>query len=215
MKRKNSETDTKKEEKNKKLKTEKGSIKLNGSNQTQKVNTKKEEKTKKETTLRSKAKKTQNPNIKKETKKETKEEIKEEEIKEEKIKEEKIKEEKIKEEKIKEEKDEIIEEETIFSETKWKDLGCVSPKILKLLTEFEYLTKVQKESIPIMLENDLIVESQTGSGKTLAFIVPIVQKLLEIKNLPKDVPKCLIVCPTRELGKIINKKSGTNPKSIE
>lgn len=52
-----------------------------------------------------------------------------------------------------------------------------------------------------MLKNyDLAVEAQTGSGKTLAFVIPLLQRYLELTiPLPKTLIKFLILSPTREL----------------
>lgn len=59
-------------------------------------------------------------------------------------------------------------------------------------------TIVQKESIPLVLDNhDLICSSMTGSGKSAAFLLPILHRLLNYRGLPN--PKALILSPTREL----------------
>ncbi|MEM2916195.1 MAG: DEAD/DEAH box helicase [Candidatus Woesearchaeota archaeon] len=55
-------------------------------------------------------------------------------------------------------------------------------------------TKVQAETIPVMMEGkDIIVRSKTGSGKTIAFLLPIMQ------NLHPAGLQALILAPTREL----------------
>lgn len=57
-------------------------------------------------------------------------------------------------------------------------------------------TKIQEKAIPeILLNKDVIAESQTGSGKTLAYLLPLFQKILLNK---KDL-QALILLPTHEL----------------
>lgn len=59
-------------------------------------------------------------------------------------------------------------------------------------------TPVQRGAIPVVLEgHDLIAQAQTGSGKTLAFVLPVLAKLLEAKDVRGTF--ALIVTPTREL----------------
>jgi ATP-dependent RNA helicase RhlE len=55
---------------------------------------------------------------------------------------------------------------------------------------------IQLRAIPTILSGrDLIASAQTGTGKTAAFGLPILSKL----DSPKDLPRCLILEPTREL----------------
>ena len=45
------------------------------------------------------------------------------------------------------------------------------------------MTMVQKLSIPPILANkDALIKSQTGSGKTLAYAIPIIDKLMKVRN---------------------------------
>lgn len=68
-------------------------------------------------------------------------------------------------------------------------------KALKLL-EYENLTEVQEQVIPLALEGkDMIVRSQTGSGKTAAFAIPLCEKI----TLEQRSPQVLVLTPTREL----------------
>ncbi|MEJ2252684.1 MAG: DEAD/DEAH box helicase [Candidatus Lokiarchaeota archaeon] len=61
-------------------------------------------------------------------------------------------------------------------------------------------TPVQKETIPDILKgNNVMVQAKTGSGKTLAFLLPILENLNFKRN------ECLIIAPTRELAKQINR----------
>jgi ATP-dependent RNA helicase RhlE len=60
---------------------------------------------------------------------------------------------------------------------------------------YELPTPVQDAGIPIVLEGrDLIGLANTGTGKTAAFLLPILQRMLH-----KQVKRCLILVPTREL----------------
>lgn len=45
-------------------------------------------------------------------------------------------------------------------------------------------TLVQERGIPILLEGkDMLVRARTGSGKTAAFVIPVIQKILEYKEV--------------------------------
>jgi len=72
----------------------------------------------------------------------------------------------------------------------------IAPKILGTLEhiKFKIPTPIQLKAIPLALEGkDIIGIAQTGTGKTHAFVIPIVQRLLQIKG------KGLVLAPTREL----------------
>ncbi|KAI6200450.1 RNA helicase [Aphelenchoides besseyi] len=65
---------------------------------------------------------------------------------------------------------------------------------------------IQKYVIPYIVNTnaDMIVEAQVGSGKTLAFVLPIVQKIYELKlgqdqSPNRNAPYAVIVAPIREL----------------
>ncbi len=67
---------------------------------------------------------------------------------------------------------------------------------------FEEATPIQKEAIPIIQNNsDLIACAQTGTGKTAAFVLPILDKLTQIKT---NKVNTIIIAPTRELAKQID-----------
>ncbi|MEQ9459360.1 MAG: DEAD/DEAH box helicase [Phycisphaeraceae bacterium] len=60
-------------------------------------------------------------------------------------------------------------------------------------------TPIQAESIPPILEGrDLLGCAQTGTGKTAAFALPILDRLSQSKAADRR-PRCLVLCPTREL----------------
>ncbi|KAG8195628.1 hypothetical protein JTE90_017921 [Oedothorax gibbosus] len=94
--------------------------------------------------------------------------------------------------------------ETLFSDKNFSDLD-VHPHIvscLKSRLEIEKLTKVQEQTIPILLGGqDALVKSCTGSGKTLSYAVPILHKLQEAEPTIKraDGVCALVIVPTREL----------------
>lgn len=82
------------------------------------------------------------------------------------------------------------------------------PELLRAIEhEFQFtsMTPVQAATIPLFRKNkDVAVEAITGSGKTLAFLVPVVEKLLNLPNaLNKMHVACLIIVPTRELAEQI------------
>ena len=80
------------------------------------------------------------------------------------------------------------------------DLG-LDPKILKALGDIGYTkpTPIQARAIPPALQNrDVLGIAQTGTGKTGAFTLPTVHKLAKGRARAR-MPRCLIVCPTREL----------------
>lgn len=48
-------------------------------------------------------------------------------------------------------------------------------------------TPIQEKAIPLALEGkDILARARTGSGKTAAFAIPIVQKLLESKQVKHE-----------------------------
>lgn len=76
----------------------------------------------------------------------------------------------------------------------------LSDEVKHAVADIGYLetTKIQKESIPLILEgNDIIGLSQTGSGKTAAFGLPAID-MVDL-SLSVKMPQILILCPTREL----------------
>ena len=80
------------------------------------------------------------------------------------------------------------------------DLG-IAPKILKALDDMGYVhaTPIQAGAIPPALQGrDVLGIAQTGTGKTGAFTLPTVHKLSKGRARAR-MPRCLIICPTREL----------------
>ncbi|RQO32523.1 ATP-dependent helicase [Taibaiella sp. KBW10] len=66
---------------------------------------------------------------------------------------------------------------------------------------FKKPTDIQFKAIgPVLQGNDVLAVAQTGTGKTAAFVIPVLHKLMYIKNPPKQrEAKCLVMVPTREL----------------
>ncbi|KAF7684394.1 ATP-dependent RNA helicase DBP4 [Astathelohania contejeani] len=86
----------------------------------------------------------------------------------------------------------------------------VDKKILKALKKINYNTptEIQSAVIPLAIEgNDIIGSSKTGSGKTLAFIVPVINRLLNVKWSRSDGLGALVLTPTRELALQILKET--------
>jgi superfamily II DNA/RNA helicase len=85
-------------------------------------------------------------------------------------------------------------------ETTFADLG-LDARILKALDGigYEKPTPIQAEAIPAAMQNrDVLGIAQTGTGKTGAFTLPTMHKLAKGRARAR-MPRCLIVCPTREL----------------
>ena len=66
------------------------------------------------------------------------------------------------------------------------------------------MTDVQSAAMPPALAGkDLIVNARTGSGKTLAYVVPLLQQILDN---PQSLTQAIILAPTRDLCRQINKQ---------
>lgn len=64
---------------------------------------------------------------------------------------------------------------------------------------FQQPTPVQEKTIPLALQGkDLLVSAETGSGKTAAFLLPTIQRMLDV-DAPDTGTRVLILLPTREL----------------
>lgn len=80
----------------------------------------------------------------------------------------------------------------------------VDPDLLDGLADmgFHEPTPIQAEAIPQILENrDLIACAQTGTGKTAAYLIPILNKILDLEA---GFVNTLILAPTRELAQQID-----------
>ena len=87
-----------------------------------------------------------------------------------------------------------------MTEKTFADLG-LGPNILKALDEsgYKHPTPIQAEAIPHVLSGgDVTGIAQTGTGKTAAFVLPMIHRLARGRARAR-MPRCLILCPTREL----------------
>lgn len=78
----------------------------------------------------------------------------------------------------------------------------IDQRIKKGLREsgLEWMTEIQERVIPVALAGeDVIGSSQTGTGKTLAFVVPVLQRLVDLRWNAEDGLGALVLTPTREL----------------
>ena len=67
-------------------------------------------------------------------------------------------------------------------------------------------TPIQSKAIPVILGGqDLIGCAETGTGKTAAFLLPIIQRITELK---RPGIRALVLAPTRELALQIHKNYG-------
>ena len=85
-------------------------------------------------------------------------------------------------------------------QVQFADLGLDS-KILKAVNEIGHNipTPIQAQAIPFaMAQRDVLGIAQTGTGKTAAFTLPTMHKLAKGRARAR-MPRCLIICPTREL----------------
>ncbi|CAG9579739.1 unnamed protein product [Danaus chrysippus] len=93
--------------------------------------------------------------------------------------------------------------EHIISQSRFSMLeGKIDSRILRNLKDmgFEKPTQIQAITLPhMLLDEDLIGAAKTGSGKTLAFLVPVVDKLIQMKFTKEKGVGCIIISPTREL----------------
>ncbi|MCF6274661.1 MAG: DEAD/DEAH box helicase [Robiginitomaculum sp.] len=95
-------------------------------------------------------------------------------------------------------KDEAEKDDT--PKVTFKELGLM-PEILRALDDVGYThpTPIQAGTIEAALQRkDVLGIAQTGTGKTGAFTLPIIQSLAKGRARAR-MPRCLIVCPTREL----------------
>lgn len=76
---------------------------------------------------------------------------------------------------------------------------------------FSEPTAVQEKVIPEFIKNDVVVQSQTGSGKTLSYLIPVINRVIQIhRQVSENISITgLIIVPTRELSlqieEILNK----------
>lgn len=95
----------------------------------------------------------------------------------------------------------------------FEQLGIDEDLIKGLKVEdIESPTKIQEKAIPeILLNKDIVAESETGSGKTLAYLLPLYQKVDETKR----EMQAIILTPTHELAIQVNNEIKTLSKNSE
>lgn len=76
-------------------------------------------------------------------------------------------------------------------------------RILKAISQLAWPepTLIQETAIPLLLEGkDVLMRARTGSGKTAAFTIPVIQKILNLKNTSThQCIRALILSPSKEL----------------
>ncbi|KAJ8880913.1 hypothetical protein PR048_017386 [Dryococelus australis] len=84
-----------------------------------------------------------------------------------------------------------------------RSIGKVHVLVLKAIAKLGWLkpTLIQSTAIPLVLEGkDVLIRARTGSGKTAAFAVPVIQKILNSKQVAKEQAlKALVLAPSKEL----------------
>ncbi|KAJ5893649.1 hypothetical protein N7495_005340 [Penicillium taxi] len=95
------------------------------------------------------------------------------------------------------------------------NLGLSPSLAAHLLTKLELKapTAIQKSSIEQLLkeETDAFIQAETGSGKTLAYLLPLVQRIMDLSRAGKEAGLhrdsglfAIVLAPTRELCKQIS-----------
>ncbi len=83
----------------------------------------------------------------------------------------------------------------------------IDKTIKKAIEELGYKkpTDIQFKAIkPILEGEDVMAIAQTGTGKTAAFVIPVLNRLLALKQ-KKATIRCLVMVPTRELAQQISR----------
>lgn len=99
------------------------------------------------------------------------------------------------------------EDEEIVEKIGFRDME-LDERIQKAISKMGWTepTLIQERGIPLLLDGkDLLARGRTGSGKTGAFAIPLLQRILDIKN-KKDgtLSQCVrgvVLCPSRELAR--------------
>jgi ATP-dependent RNA helicase RhlE len=84
----------------------------------------------------------------------------------------------------------------------FSELSLSAPILRAVVSEgYTVATPVQAQAIPHALRGrDVLGCAQTGTGKTAAFALPILHRLSSVAHPGGAVrPRCLVLCPTREL----------------
>jgi ATP-dependent RNA helicase RhlE len=84
----------------------------------------------------------------------------------------------------------------------FSELSLSAPILRAVVSEgYTVATPVQAQAIPHALRGrDILGCAQTGTGKTAAFALPILHRLSSVAHAGGVIrPRCLVLCPTREL----------------
>jgi ATP-dependent RNA helicase RhlE len=94
---------------------------------------------------------------------------------------------------------------------KFCDLRLSEPILRSVSAQgYTLATPIQEKAIPIVLSGrDVMGCAQTGTGKTAAFALPILQRLAAAPRAAGRSPRCLVLCPTRELATQIHEDFAT------
>jgi ATP-dependent RNA helicase RhlE len=94
---------------------------------------------------------------------------------------------------------------------KFCDLRLSEPILRSVSAQgYTMATPIQEKAIPIVLTGrDVMGCAQTGTGKTAAFALPILQRLAAVPRPAAKGPRCLVLCPTRELATQIHQDFST------
>jgi len=88
-------------------------------------------------------------------------------------------------------------------------ISTASRRALSEIFQYEYMTSVQAETLPLILQKDnqdCLAKAKTGTGKTLAFMIPTIEKIIHNSNRNSSattIIHCLVISPTRELAQQI------------
>ncbi|KAL3785113.1 hypothetical protein ACHAW5_009793 [Stephanodiscus triporus] len=86
------------------------------------------------------------------------------------------------------------------------DISFESRRALAEVFKYQYMTAVQAETLPLILESDArdcLAKAKTGTGKTLAFMIPTIEKITKKSKRQMSDVNCLVISPTRELAQQI------------
>lgn len=94
------------------------------------------------------------------------------------------------------------EEEDEEKAVDFTDMG-LDGRLLKSIAELGWKepTLIQEKAIPLAIEGkDILAKGRTGSGKTGAFLIPVINRILEIKRKnPLQATRAVILAPSKEL----------------
>lgn len=95
-----------------------------------------------------------------------------------------------------------MEEDDVDTRRNFHEMG-LDDRLLKAVARLGWLepTPIQERAIPILLEGkDVLLRARTGSGKTGAFAIPVIQRILNSKEMSREQDtKALILAPSKEL----------------